>query len=351
MGLNGIPGPAVNGYKASQYSRPFLNLHYGGTMKALQIIDGDLCWSNHETLPRPCGQVRIRVAAAGLNRADLLQQQGIYAPPPGASAILGLECAGIIVEADDDSAWKAGDRVCALLSGGGMAEEAIVPDGHILPVPQGLSLAQAAVLPEVYATVWLNLFELAALQPGEKVLIHAGASGVGSAAIQLCKAFGNPCLVSVGSEQRLQHCLSLGASGGVLRGSNLEELLQHRPFNVILDPVASPYAKLNLDLLDTDGRWIIIAMMGGYMAELDLAKLLYKRTQIIGSTLRSRNDTFKAQLLGNLKEHVWPLFENGKLQPCLERSLPVQEADHAYEIMKSNQVNGKLALLIDPELN
>ena len=194
-------------------------------MKALQGIEGQLEWAQRAVPACDVGQVRIRVAAAGLNRADLLQRAGHYPPPPGASDILGLECSGVVIEVGAGSNWQVGDRVCALLAGGGMAEEVVVDGRHALPVPEGVSLAEAAALPEVYATAWLNLYQLAALRPGEKVLLHAGASGVGSAAIQLCKAFGNPCWVSVGSADRLAYCEALGAQGGVLRGDVLPRLL------------------------------------------------------------------------------------------------------------------------------
>ena len=185
-------------------------------MKALQGVEGQVAWVEEPSPTCDVGQVRIRVAAAGLNRADLLQKAGLYPPPPGASQVLGLECSGVISEVGAGSSWQVGDRVCALLAGGGMAEEVVVDGRHVLPVPEGVSLIEAAALPEVYATVWLNVFQLAALKPGEKVLLHAGASGIGSAAIQLCKAFGNPCWVSVGSAERLAYCESLGAQGGVV---------------------------------------------------------------------------------------------------------------------------------------
>ncbi|WP_181295151.1 NAD(P)H-quinone oxidoreductase [Pseudomonas sp. Q2-TVG4-2] len=319
-------------------------------MKALQGVEGQVAWA--ERAPPECGegQVRIRVAAAGLNRADLLQRAGHYPPPAGVTDVLGLECAGVISEVGAGASYKIGDRVCALLAGGGMAEEVVVDARHVLPVPQGLSLVAAAVIPEVYATAWLNLFRLAALQPGEKVLLHAGASGVGSAAIQLCKAFGNPCWVSVGSAERLAYCESLGAQGGVLRDESLEALRDFGPFSMILDPVGAKYAALNSQLLATDGRWVIIGLMGGRKTEMDLASLLAKRIQLIGSTLRSRSADDKAGLLAEMHEKLWPLFVDKTLSPRLERSFPVRDVEAAFAALASNQVSGKVALVIDGNL-
>lgn len=320
-------------------------------MKALQGVEGRAEWAEQPTPSCDVGQIRIRVAAAGLNRADLLQRAGLYPPPPGASEALGLECAGIVSEVGAGSEWQVGDRVCALLAGGGMAEEVVIDGRHALPVPEGLTLHEAAALPEVYATAWLNLFQLAGLKPGEKVLLHAGASGVGSAAIQLCKAFGNPCWVSVGSADRLAYCEALGAQGGVLRGDgNLQALRDFGPFDVILDPVGGEYAALNLELLARDGRWVNIGLMGGRQAELDLALLLGKRIQLIGSTLRNRDDQFKADLLRDLRQQVWPLFTEGRLKAQLQGSYPVKDAEVAFAELASNRVNGKLVLLIDESL-
>ncbi len=319
-------------------------------MKALQGVEGQLEWVERPSPACDVGQVRIRVAAAGLNRADLLQRAGHYPPPPGASDILGLECSGVIAEVGAGSPWQVGDRVCCLLAGGGMAEEVVVDARHALPVPAGLSLAEAAALPEVYATAWLNLFQLAALKPGEKVLLHAGASGVGSAAIQLCKAFGNPCWVSVGSAQRLAYCEELGAQGGALRGEGLESLRDFGPFDVILDPVGANYAEINLQLLARDGRWVNIGLMGGSKAQLDMALVLGKRIQLIGSTLRNRDEQFKAELMADLQRHVWPLFEEGRLQPRLERAFPAADAEQAFAELAGNGVAGKLVLLIDESL-
>lgn len=319
-------------------------------MKALQGVDGHVAWVEAERPTCDAGQVRIRVAAAGLNRADLLQRAGAYPPPPGASPYLGLECAGVVSEVGPGADWRIGDRVCALLAGGGMAEEVVVDARHVLPVPEGLSLHEAAAIPEVYATAWLNIFQLGGLKAGEKVLVHAGASGVGSAAIQLCKAFGNPIWVSVGSAERLAYCEGLGAAGGVVRSENLEALEGFGPFDVILDPVGASYGPMNLKLLARDGRWVIIGLMGGRTAELDLALVLGKRLQVTGSTLRNRDDGFKAELLSELGREVWPLFAEGRLKPQLVGSYPVAEAEAAYEELAGNQVSGKLVVVIDESL-
>lgn len=319
-------------------------------MKALQGVEGHVEWVDHPSVVCDVGQVKIRTAAAGLNRADLLQRAGLYPPPPGASSVLGLECSGVISEVGPGSAWQVGDRVCTLLAGGGMAEEVVVDGRHVLPVPAGLSLVEAAAIPEVYATVWLNLFQLAALKPGEKVLLHAGASGIGSAALQLCKAFGNPAWVSVGSAERLAYCEGLGAQGGVVRGDGLEALSDFGPFDVILDPVGANYVDVNLKVAAVDARWVLIGLMGGTRTDIDLAKVLGKRVHLLGSTLRSRSDQFKADLLSDLGQHVWPLFEEGRLKPQVARTFPVKDAEAAFAELATNQVSGKVVLVIDPTL-
>nr|WP_178121114.1 zinc-binding dehydrogenase [Pseudomonas sp. WS 5021] len=316
----------------------------------MQGVEGHVEWVETPSPTCDVGQVRIRVAAAGLNRADLLQRAGLYPPPPGASEVLGLECSGVISEVGAGSSWQVGDRVCALLAGGGMAQEVVVDARHVLPVPEGLSLAEAAALPEVYSTAWLNLFQLAALKPGEKVLLHAGASGVGSAAIQLCKAFGSPCWVSVGSADRLAYCEDLGAQGGVVRTDGIESLGDFGPFDVILDPVGGNYAAINLKLLARDGRWVLIGLMGGREAQLDLAQVLAKRVQVLGSTLRSRDDQFKADLLSDLGQQVWPLFGEGRLSPQLAKTFPITDAEAAFAQLSTNQISGKLVLVIDESL-
>jgi putative PIG3 family NAD(P)H quinone oxidoreductase len=327
-------------------------MHYGGSVKALQGVEGRAEWVEQPVPACDIGEIRIQVAAAGLNRADLLQRAGLYPPPPGASEILGLECAGVVSEVGAGCDWQVGDRVCALLAGGGMAEEVVTDARHVLPVPEGVSLHEAAALPEVYATAWLNLFQLAGLKPGEKVLLHAGASGVGSAAIQLCKAFGSPCWVSVGSAERLAYCEALGAQGGVLRGGEgLQGLRDFAPFDVILDPVGGQYAALNLALLGLDGRWVNIGLMGGRQAELDMGVLLSKRVQLIGSTLRNRDDQFKADLLRDLQQQVWPLFAEGRLKPQLQQRFAIEDAEAAFAALATNRVDGKLVLVVDDSLS
>ncbi|MCJ8170090.1 NAD(P)H-quinone oxidoreductase [Atopomonas sediminilitoris] len=315
-------------------------------MKALQANAGELYWQTTEQPACGVGQIRLQVAAAGLNRADLLQRRGLYPPPAGVTATLGLECSGVVTEVGAGSPWRVGDQVCALLAGGGMAQEVVVDSQHVLPVPEGVSLLEAAGLPEVYATAWLNLYHLARLKPGERVLLHAGASGVGSAAIQLCKALGNPCWVSVGSAERLAYCQSLGAQGGVVRGDNLESLADWAPFDVILDPVGAAYAGLNSRLLADGGRWLLIGLLGGRKVELDLATVLQKRLQLLGSTLRSRSAEDKAELISALHSEVWPLFASGQLQPCVAEVLPITEAERAFALLESNQVQGKLLLQV-----
>lgn len=320
-------------------------------MKALQGEQGEVIWQKAPVPECGAGQVRIKVVAAGLNRADLLQRAGLYPPPPGVTPILGLECSGHIDALGEGvQQFSVGDAVCALLSGGGMAEYVVVDARHVLPVPKGMSLQQAAAIPEVYATAWLNLFELARLQPGEKVLLHAGASGVGSAAIQLCKALNNPVWVSVGSAERLAYCESLGAQGGAIRGediSSLDGLKDWGPFDVILDPVGARYTDLNARLIALDGRWVNIGLMGGHRAEIDLARLLSKRVQLIGSVLRTRSDDFKAQLIAQLQARVWPLFEQGVLDPRVDEVFAIEDGNAAFDRLASNRVSGKIVLTVN----
>jgi|TARA_R100000081_G_scaffold92094_1_gene72519 putative PIG3 family NAD(P)H quinone oxidoreductase len=283
--------------------------------------------------------------AAGLNRADLLQKAGMYPPPPGVTSVLGLECAGEVIEVTEGARWKIGDRVCALLAGGGMAEEVVVDQRHLLAVPDNLNWAEAAAIPEVFSTAWLNVFVLGNARPGEKVLIHAGASGVGTAAIQLCKAQGNPCWVSVGSQDKLDACVELGAEGGVLRQGGIAALKDFGPFNVALDPVGATYAADHLDLLALDARWVLIGLMGGRDATLDLAKVLAKRISLIGSTLRTRDAEFKATLLADMEQRLMPQFASGELKPMVAKTFGFADAAAAFEELARDQVVGKVILV------
>lgn len=314
-------------------------------MRGLQAEGGELSWQVQPAVELKSGEVRVRVMAAGLNRADLLQKAGMYPPPAGVTSVLGLECAGEVIEVAEGSRWQVGDRVCALLAGGGMAEEVVVDQRHLLAVPDNLNWAEAAAIPEVFSTAWLNVFVLGNARPGEKVLIHAGASGVGTAAIQLCKAQGNPCWVSVGSQDKLDACVALGAEGGVLRQGGVAALKDFGPFNVALDPVGATYAADHLDLLALDARWVLIGLMGGRDATLDLAKVLAKRISLIGSTLRTRDAEFKATLLADMEQRLMPQFASGELKPMVAKTFGFADAAAAFEELARDQVVGKVILV------
>jgi len=306
-------------------------------MKAIQVEGDKLVWGEAPSPSMGDDDVRILAKATAVNRADLAQKAGGYPPPPGASDILGLECAGILDSVGAAvTAFKPGDEVCALLSGGGHAEEVVVPAGQVLPIPQGLSFVEAAALPEVFATAYLNIFMEAAAAPGEAVLLHAGASGVGTAGIQLCQSFGNPSFVTAGSDDKIERCIALGASGGSNRHSgsfteHVEEWTGGKGFDVILDPVGAAYLEDNLASLNLDGRLVLIGLMGGIEADLKLARMLMKRLRIIGSTLRARSVPAKTAVMEALQEKVWPLIESGQIKPIVEEIIPIAEAQRAHE--------------------
>ena len=320
-------------------------------MKAVIVnSDSSMSWAEAEQPHVGAGDVLIRVRATAINRADLMQRRGAYPPPAGASLIMGLECAGEVAAVGEGvSRWKKGDQVCALLSGGGYAEYAIAPHGSVLPVPTGFSFEQAAALPEVFATAWLNLFIEAALQPGEKVVLHAGASGVGTAGIQLCKAFSNPCFVTAGSDEKIKACIGLGASAGSNRysGGFLELAAAFAGaggVDVILDPVGGAYLLDNLKLLGMNGRLVLIGLMGGSKAEIELALMMMKRLRIIGSTLRARPVDEKAKVMRQLEERVWPKLTSGDIKPIIDTVLPIQEIAAAHDLVASDKTLGKVVL-------
>ena len=312
-------------------------------MKAIVQKEDTLVWSETDAPSLGAGEVRIKVKATAVNRADLVQRSGKYPPPPGASEILGLECSGWVLEAADDVSWpRVGDEVCALLAGGGYAEEVVVPAGQVLPVPDGVSL------PEVYTTAWLNLRVEGELIDGERVLVHAGASGVGTAAIQLCSAWGNPVVVTVGSDKKCRYVESLGAELAVNRkdGPWGPKVKVNGKFDVILDPVGGSYLESNIWSLNPKGRLVNIGLMGGREGTLPLAPLLTKRLKLKGSVLRSRSTQEKAEILIGLRTEVWPLLESKAVRAVIHTVMPIEEAEEAHRLVQSNKTVGKVILEI-----
>jgi len=322
-------------------------------MKAIEDKSGQLIWAETAAPIAMAGEVLIQIKATAINRADLLQRAGLYPVPSGASPILGLECSGEVASLGEGvTGFEIGDKVCALLVGGGYAEQVAVPAGQVLPLPKGLDLIQGAAIPEVFATAYLNLYRLAALTPGEKVLLHAGASGVGTAAIQLCKAFANPCFVTAGSAEKINSCIELGAQGGSNRNDEsfaeaVAKWTDGSGVDVILDPVGGRYLEDNLKSLSLDGRLVLIGLMGGAEAQVSLGLMLIKRLKVIGSTLRALSVERKAAVMAELGQRVWPLFEDGSIKPIVEASLPIGEVQKAHELVASNSTVGKVVLSIE----
>ncbi|MEY2683417.1 MAG: hypothetical protein RJA09_561 [Pseudomonadota bacterium] len=306
--------------------------------------------------PRPvpgAGELLIRVSASGVNRPDVLQRTGNYPVPPGASDIPGLEVAGV-VEAGDPEAMAAqglrvGDRVCALVAGGGYATYCVAPVGQCLPVPEGLTDLEAACLPETFFTVWSNVFDRGRLQPGETLLVQGGSSGIGVTAIQMAKALGATVLVTVGSDAKAQACLALGADHAINYkthdfGAEVARITGGRGVDVILDMVAGDYVAREIEALAEDGRLVIIAVQGGIKAHFNAGLVLRRRLTITGSTLRPRPVAFKAAIAASLRTHVWPLLAQGRIRPVVHQVFPAAQAAQAHALMESNQHIGKIAL-------
>lgn len=321
-------------------------------MRAIQVEGDALVWGDAPSPMPDAGEIKISNRASAINRADLAQRSGGYPPPAGASTILGLECAGVVEAIGDGvTQFAIGDQVCALLSGGGYADEVVVPAVQALPIPAGLSFNEAAALPEVFATAYLNLFMEAGLAGQETVLLHAGASGVGTAAIQLCKSFGSPCFVTAGSDDKIARCVALGAQGGANRhdGGFADKVgvwTNDKGFDVILDPVGAAYLEDNMASLNMDGRLVLIGLMGGASADLRLDRMLMKRLRIIGSTLRARPVEAKAAIMKALHDRVWPLIESGDITPIVEEVVPIAEAGRAHDLIASDTTFGKVILEI-----
>jgi len=299
------------------------------------------------------GEVLIRVAASGVNRPDVLQRTGNYPVPPGASDIPGLEVAGEIIAGDAAAmaaaGFKLGDRVCALVAGGGYAELCVAPVGQCLPVPKGLSDIEAASLPETFFTVWSNVFDRARLQAGETLLIQGGTSGIGVTAIQMAKALGATVIATAGSDEKCAACLALGADHAINYKTadfsvEAKRLTDGKGVNVILDMVAGSYVAREVECLAEDGRLVIIAVQGGVKAEFNAGMVLRKRLTITGSTLRPRPIAFKTAIAQSLRAKVWPLLESGAIKPVIFKTFPADAAAQAHALMESNQHIGKIIL-------
>lgn len=296
------------------------------------------------------GEVLVDVVASAVNRADVSQRQGNYPPPPGASVYPGLECAGRISAVGAGvTGWSVGDEVCALLAGGGYAEKVAVPAGQLLPVPDGIDLAQAAVLPEVACTVWSNVFMVAHLRPGETLLVHGGSSGIGTMAIQLAKAVGARVAVTAGSPEKLARCAELGADILIdYREQDFVEELRKATdgagADVILDIVGAKYLDRNVQSLAVNGRLAIIGLQGGAKGELNLGALLRKRAAVTATSLRGRPLAEKAAIVAAVREHVWPLVADGVVRPVVDRTLPMDQAAEAHRVVESSSHIGKVLL-------
>lgn len=296
------------------------------------------------------GEVLIDVAATAVNRADLLQRQGHYPPPPGAPEYLGLECSGTVSAVGPGvENWDVGDEVCALLAGGGYAQRVAVFEGQVMPVPKGVSVVEAASLPEVACTVWSNLFMLAELEAGETLLVHGGAGGIGSFATELATVLGARVLCTAGSPEKLERCLDFGADAAIDYKNEdfLERVLEETGdggADVILDCMGASYLPRNIDALATGGRLVIIGLQGGRKGEIDLGKLLRKRGTILATTLRARPSDEKANIVDSVVENVWPLIEARDMQPVIDRVLPIEKASEAHRVVEAGEHVGKVVL-------
>ena len=295
-------------------------------------------------------EILLKIHAAALNRADLLQRAGKYPPPPGWPDWMGLEAAGIVLSAPAGSRWKRGDRVCALLGGGGYAEKIAVPEKMVLPVPRGLSLIEASSLPEVFATAYLNLVFEAGLQAGETAFIQAGASGLGIAAIQTAKVLGATVVTTVGSERKAEAVRALGADIVVNRKTDdLGKVLDEHPVDVVLDCVGGTGLGKHLEKLAPGGRWILISTLGGEYAEIALRPILKRGLRLIGSTLRSRTTEKKGEILAGLEKQIWPAMEAKTIRPVIFKTFPIREAEQAHAVLERGENIGKVVLLIRDE--
>jgi len=290
------------------------------------------------------GEVLIDVAASAVNRADLLQRQGFYPPPPGASDVIGLECSGTIAALGEGvTGWNVGDEVCALLAGGGYAEKVVVPAPQVLPVPKGVDVVTAAALPEVACTVWSNVVMDGRLKAGETFLVHGGAGGIGTHAIQVAKALGATVAVTAGSDERLRKCAELGADITV-NYKTQDFVAEVKQADVVLDNMGASYLPRNIDVLAQDGRLMIIGMQGGVKGELPIGKLLGKRAMVMATGLRGRSVDSKGAIVAQVREHLWPLVESGAVKPIVGQVVPMSNAAEAHRLLEASDVFGKVLL-------
>ncbi|HTT04036.1 MAG TPA: NAD(P)H-quinone oxidoreductase [Steroidobacteraceae bacterium] len=317
--------------------------------------DGSAASLHIEQAPAPTpasGEVLIEVHCAGVNRPDIMQRQGRYPPPPGASPILGLEVAGIITALGEGvSGWQLGQPVCALVPGGGYAEYCVTPAGQVLPIPSGLDMAQAGALPEVWFTVWANLVGLAALTAGERLLVHGGSSGIGLAAIQLARELGAEVVVTVGSPEKARFCLGFGARAAIdYRREDfvavVGQLYGGEGLDVVLDMIGAAYLARNVSVLRRDGRLVFIAFQQGSRGELDLREILARRLRLTGSAMRPRSIAEKTAIRDALRQRIWPALEAGRVRSHVHATFPMDEARRAHELMERGEHIGKLVLQI-----
>ena len=298
------------------------------------------------------GEVAIAVAATAVNRPDLLQRQGRYPPPPGASDVLGLECSGTIAAVGDGvTGWSVGDECCALLAGGGYAERVVCPAGQVMPVPEGVTLEEAASLPEVVCTVWSNVFMIAGLRPDEWILVHGGAGGIGSMAIQLASALGARVMTTAGSAEKLAQCAELGAEVTIDYHeqdfvAEVQNATDGHGADVILDNMGASYLSRNVEALATEGRLVVVGLQGGTKGELDLNQLMGKRGAIVSTRLRPRPLAEKAAICAAVIEHVWPLVADGSVRPVVRTTLPLADAGRAHALLESGAASGKILLTV-----
>jgi NADPH2:quinone reductase len=323
----------------------FVDLPSFGGAEVMQLAQG--------VLPTPGdNDVLIKVEYAGVNRPDIAQRTGRYNPPPGASPILGLEVAGkVVAKGANVAQWNVGDAVCALTPGGGYAEYCVTPAAHSLPLPRGLSMLEAAALPENFFTVWVNVFDTCKLKAGESFLVHGGSSGIGLSAIQLAKAFGATVFTTVGNEEKAAFCKQIGADHAINYKNQdflaeIQGLAGKKGIDVILDMVGGPYIEKNLKLLAIEGRLCLIAFLQGSKAEIDFMMLMLKRQTLTGSTLRARPDAQKSAIAKSLREKVWPLIEAGKVKPVVHKVFPLAQAAEAHRLMESSLHIGKIMLAV-----